>query len=380
MNKWMPDSQNRDAAALMLAATVGFSLTPLFIAWSGGGSPFFFAAAWAGGLIACCAVILFVFYRPLVFDASAWKAVRRRMFSWYMLGWLGSYFAISLYALSTQFVDVAISAALYETWPIIFVALAMWFFRDEGRYRKITSSTVLLFAVAFVGVASVFASQAGGPNIFRAAASAPFLTLGVGVVLGVSGASLAALGGACGLKWSSNLGADLAKEGAGGRDKGSLELFGAVIGSAICNSPIPVITALAGIGGGESLSLAPIAFGAAGGALIGAGTTVVWRKANLTARNLDINLMRYASPALAVLWLSLFSLVGDIDGATLWIGVILIFLANAGLYFDLEPDPIRLSDERVSATPKIYLDALAAERLRVQALEADARRRERAQA
>ena len=328
-------------------------------------------------MIACCAVILVAFYRPLISSASVWKAVRRRMVSWHILGWLGSYFAISLYALSTQFVDVAISAALYETWPIIFVALAGWFFKDEGRYGKITSSSVLLFAVAFVGVASVFASQAGGQNLFRAAASAPFLTLGAGVVLGVSGASLAALGGACGLKWSSNLGADLAKAGER-RDKGSLELFGAVIGSAICNSPIPVITSLAGFAGGETPGLTPIAFGAAGGALIGAGTTVVWRKANLSARNLDINLMRYASPALAVLWLSLFSLVGDIDGATLWIGVILIFLANAGLYFDLEPDPIRLSDERASALPKTYLDALAAQRLTIQALDADERARQRA--
>ena len=74
-----------------------------------------------------------------------------------------------LYAWSTQFIDVAITAALYETWPISLVILTGWLFRKEARYRKITTKTIFMFGVAILGMASVIASQAGGIGAFVSA-------------------------------------------------------------------------------------------------------------------------------------------------------------------------------------------------------------------
>ena len=86
-----------------------------------------------------------------------------------MLLWVVNSFWTAIYAWSTQFIDVSVATALYETWPIFLVILTRWLFRTEARYRKITAKTIFLFGVAFLGIASVIASQAGGIGAFVSA-------------------------------------------------------------------------------------------------------------------------------------------------------------------------------------------------------------------
>ncbi len=375
MNKLM-NSQNVKAMALMVLAVLGYSFQPLFVAWNGGESPFLFAAAWGLGVAVCCVCLLLLFYRPLIFSGDVWKMVWQRMGNRYMFGWLVSYFAISLYTWSTQFIDVSIASVLFETWPIVFVVLTWRFFRNESRYREITPFSIILFVVALVGVACVIASQAGGGglNIFSAAASVSFLALGFGAILGIAAASLVALGGACGLKWASNLGPDLSNTG-GQNSKDRLELFGVVVGLAICNAIIAIPISTIGFARNEPVDLTPIAFGVAGGVIIGAIVTVVWRRANLITEDLTLNMMRYATPALAMLWLWLLSLIGGINVGYLIIGLLLIVVANGGLYFVLEIRPSndeRANSERVSASQEIDLDALARNVQIIQEIDVDA--------
>ena len=140
--------------------------------------------------------------------------------------------------------------------------------------------------------------------------------------------------GACGFKRASNLASDLFAEG----EKNSLELFGAVLGITLCNLINPVLTFLIGFARNEQAALTPIAFGAAGGALIGTIFTVAWSKANLITRNLEFNAMAYLTPALALIWLFAFSLAGDVEVGYLASGAALMFLANGGLYLYLKTE------------------------------------------
>ena len=43
--------RNRSASAFMLAAAVGHSLIPLFVAWGGSSSPFLFNTLWKVGAV-----------------------------------------------------------------------------------------------------------------------------------------------------------------------------------------------------------------------------------------------------------------------------------------------------------------------------------------
>ena len=295
-------------------------------------------------------VFLLTFYHSLIFSKNVWKLAWQRVASPPMALWIISYFNIVLYASATQFVDVAITAVLYETWPIALVLLTGWLLRNEGRYRRITPLSVFLFVIALVGVVSVIASQAGGLSVFSAA-STPLLSLGIGVALAIGSALLTALG-AYGFRWAIDLASELLDDS--GRGKDSIELFSVFFGLTICALISLPITASAGFARNEPLSWDTIAFGAAGGLVAGTIPAIGWRKSNLITHNLELNLMLYLTPALALGWLWAFSLIGDINIGYLAFGVLLIVLANGGLYLYLN------QDRKDAARPKIDVNALIA--------------------
>lgn len=68
--------------------------------------------------------------------------------------------------------------------------------------------------------------------------------------------------------------------------------------------------------------------------MIGAGATIIWRKANIATRNLGVNALMYLAPAFALCWLFAFSYVGGVNLALLVIGACAIVAANAGVYFE----------------------------------------------
>ena len=144
------------------------------------------------------------------------------------LGLIG-YFDVALYAWSAHFIDVSITAILYETSPILLILLAGWLFRSERRYRKISPLALILFIVAFLGVASIIASQSGGFGNLRGASP---LGLGSGVFLVLVAASAGALA-AFGLKWGVDMAAALPTRGSYG--KHNLELFGTIVGGVVCS-------------------------------------------------------------------------------------------------------------------------------------------------
>ena len=332
MNKLIPDSQNSKSAALMTASVLCYSLVALFVAWGSGESPFILAAAWKFGAAAGCVLILLVFYRSLIFSGNTWRRVSYKIISLPMLFWVVSYFEVAIYAWSTQFIDVFVTATLYEFWPIALVFFTWWLFRDESRYKKITGKSFFLFMVALMGVGLFIFSQSGGWGALSGTAISA-TSLIFGVVLALCAALLAALS-AFGFRWAADLASDLAED-AGDGGVNHLELFSVVLGIAICNLINLPLTALVGFARDEPVSWTPIVFGVAGGVVV-AIAGLFWRWAIFITRHLEINIMTYLTPAFALGWLILFSLIGDVDVTFLAFGLIVILAANIGLFLELE--------------------------------------------
>lgn len=188
--------------------------------------------------------------------------------------------------------------------------------------------------LALVGVGAVIASQAEGLSVSNAASTSLF-SLSIGVILAIGSALLAALS-AYGFRWAVDLASELPDDN--GRGKDSIELFCVFWGQTICALINLPLTALVGFARDEPLSWTIIAFGVTGGLIAGPIASTGWRKANLIAHNLELNLILYLTPVLALGWLGVFSLIGDIDIVLLAGGILLIVLANGGLYLYLKQD------------------------------------------
>ena len=325
-------SNNTAATFLMFVAILAFSLTPLFVAWGGTEHPFLFTGAWKTGQVIGCLLFLLIRFRSLLFNLEVWVEVKRRITSLTMLMWFLGFFDLAFYSWSTQFIEVASTTVLYQTWPIILIGLTAWLFKDERRYRRITLRTYVLFVLAFIGVGSVIASQAGGLDGFEVS-SLP--DLGVGATLVVIAAVLVALG-AFGYRWSVDLVSELRREH--GFPKESLELFAVVVGTLLCSLVASPIIASIGIARGESISPDSLVYGMAGGIVVVVFGTIAWRKANLITDRLAFNVMIYATPVVSLAGLFAFSLIGEVQTGYLLFGAAAIVIANVAIYLEMD-DP-----------------------------------------
>ena len=321
-------SRNRVAAALMLIAVVGSSLMPLLVAVGGDDSPFLFNMALVIGNGLGSAVILLIAYRQLLFKRSVWRLIGSRILSVPMLIWVISYLDLAFYAWSTQFIDIAISAVLFETWPILLILLTGWLFRRESRYRKLSLRTLLLLGVAFLGVIPVIASQAEGLGSVEGSS---LYALTLGIALALVAAALTSLS-AFGFRWGADIATEL-KERVETHAQSALELFGVVVGMVICSAITFPVNLLMGYSRDETLSWESFILGASGGVLTAVFSGFLWRKATLITHDLAIHSMVYLSPVLGLGWLFAFSLVGDVSIGFLLLGAVTIVAANVGIYF-----------------------------------------------
>jgi len=313
--------------SLMLLSVVGDSFVPLFVALGGGQSPFMFMLFWRVGAIAALLSFLLISYRSLLLSRSTWSLVRRRVFTWTFGMWLCEYASLVFYVCAALFINIAIIMVLHEIWPAVFLFLAARLFQRDGRYRKISLITWMWGACAFCGAALVILGQAQGVGDLSAVS---LFGLGFGVFLALVSSVVASFS-AFGLRWSADF-ADRIPD-AGGYHKKSLELFAGVLGSVIGN----FVTGLGALGVGVALGEDggdTLMYGLIGGFITTGLATILWRKANLMTRNLNINLLSYSMPAFSLVWLFGFSQVGDVNGVLLVVGACAIVAANVGIYFD----------------------------------------------
>lgn len=89
----------------------------------------------------------------------------------------------------------------------------------------------------------------------------------------------------------------------------------------------------------EPITSDALIYGVIGGLILQSSGGFLWRMANLISSRLEINVMGYLTPALALGWLFAFSQVGDISVGYLIICIAVIIAANIGMYLETREQP-----------------------------------------
>ena len=125
-------SRNSKAAVLITAFVLLYSLAPAVVALSDTRSPFLFGFTWNVGLLVSLVVFIAVRFSDLLRSQTVWRLIWQHSFNIAMMLWIASRLQIALFAWSASVVDVAITAVLYETWPLGIVLLTA---RLSGRWH-----------------------------------------------------------------------------------------------------------------------------------------------------------------------------------------------------------------------------------------------------
>ena len=327
--------QNLKATGFMLVAVLIFSFVPLAIVLGGGpGSPFLFNAVWRLGVAVGILLFLLLLYRSVLLNAEVLALAGRSIKSRFFWGAVILSFSYALFSWSSNLIDVSISAILFELWPLLFIALAAWLFREEGQYRKNLRSAIPLALVALAGLGFVVISQTGGPNFENISLS----NLIAGVSLGLS----SAVAGACvafTFRWGKDFADQLPVDAVGSRSVFALTLFGAVAAHGLSSFVGAVLSAGIGFALGEKVEtglLTYLGFGLLVSIVAHALPTILFWVANLTTDNLGVNALGYSTPVFALVWLALFSEIAVASIPFLIIGTAAIIAANLLINFEAE--------------------------------------------
>ena len=316
---------------VLMLLTVGmWASAPLVVALlEVSGSPFLFAASMEAGALLAYLAFLLLFHRGLLVDRSVLRVLGRhlmlrdRRLGWLLLG-VVSGLAYVFFILSTRFVDVSVSAVLFDgLWPSVTVVMMALLYRGVGRYLSLTPWTALLLLLAMAGCSLVVFSQEGVSLGGR----------GLLVLLGVALAVLASFTGplaCCLFRWATSL-VDALRAGVLDLRSCSvvrLELFGGACVAAIVAALSLLVNLGVGCLLGERLPQWVLLAGMLTGAFVYAVAGLTWRLSNLGAVNLGVNALGYLSPALTLGLLWVFRQVQVSHPPLLLAGALLVVAAN----------------------------------------------------
>ena len=324
---------NRRAIGYMLVAVALFSSLPLVIAWGGGErAPFLFNAAMNAGAVLGCLIFLGLFYRSLILNGATLRIIGRHMFDPKIALSIAANFNFAFFAWSTRFVDVSVSAILFESWPVFIILITARLFRDDPRYHDISPEVVMLLLLGLVGFAFVVVGQAGG---FANVQASGLTVVIIGVVLAVLGAIATSFTGFS-FRWGTDVANELPTEFREGINASSLDFFAVLVAFLVANTVSAVVNTFAGIGSGESMDTRTLLIAVFLGGATNWVANVAWRKANLTTYNLGINALAYGTPIFSLIWLFLFSQVAPQRPDYLVTGAAGIIIVNLLINFEAE--------------------------------------------
>ena len=330
-------SRNSIAAVYMMMAVVAFSLLPVLLAWGDAADrPFLFNAGFRLGTGIGYAILVIAFYMPILRDTNVLTLIVQHTMKWSMLFIVINYFEFALFAWSTQFINIAVTVILYETWPIFTIILMARLLNQENFYRRISPGIMLSIVVSFTGFLFVVASQFGGSAFFDGTFDISTVRLVTGIALAASAAVTGSLT-AFAFKWGIDLRNALPKAITERYDPDSLGLFCIVIANAIGSLIAVPTNAFLGFVNGESMNLHSLVISVLiSGFVVHTFANSIWRLANIKTDNLGINAMAYGVPVLSLLFLTLLLYVGDVRGDFLVIGAAAIITANIFINFEAE--------------------------------------------
>ena len=269
---------------------------------------------------------MFLGYQRLVLDTDVWKLAWNRCLSWPMFLWTVAWWDYALFAWSAEFMDVSITTTLYQTWPVLMVALTGWLFRQEARYRRIGPVVYFAFFLAVGGVAVVILSKSDAFSaITGESASTPPLHFALGIFLAFAAACTTAMS-AFGFRWTVDFARALPDTL--GHSEGSREVFAVMLGILLCNLIAIPFMAIVGLARNEPVALATLMSGLTLVPFMSVIAVLSWRIGNLTTERLGVNVISYFTPLLSLTLLLLFGQVGDVSLTFLFVGAGIIVSAN----------------------------------------------------
>ena len=278
--------------------------------------------------------IVIIAYKSLVFNRRIWALIKVKVLSWLIIGVVIGKTEYAFLAWSTHFIDISVSAVLYECWPIFLILVTAWLFRNQDRYKRVTFWSYTLIAIAFVGVAFVVYSQSDDTGNFTVVSLSNLL---YGLALIAVAIVFTAFAGFA-FRWGTDLANEMKRVDAT-TNVVSVSLFGALVASVIGNAAAFFISIAAtpfiDVKSFDSgLAVIPVAFIA--GLTAFSVADGLWRKANLITHNLGINAIVYLIPILSLTWLFAFSQTSVERWDYLIIGAAAIITANLLINFEAE--------------------------------------------
>ncbi len=311
--------------SILLFSTFPFA----FAAGNATAAPFLFSALFTISAATSSLVFLAWFHRTKRKNQTARATIEliySKLYTKNFLLLLTSRLEYILFASALPFIDIAVATVLFATWPLFLVILQGQIFKEYNFYQKITIEKWLLFILAFVGAALVMLSQSPSENLIPSAS----VFLRSSAIIGIIIVLLAAIAGGMGTPFSMKLGKETSKKI--GRSKND-ELFFTIafmIVAWIAGSLLFLAIGLLKEESFADINIYPtIIFG-----FLAQGIAVVtFRVANLKTNNLGVNGLGYATPLVALIWLSLASLTSVPRFDLLVIGAVAIIIANLLLNF-----------------------------------------------
>ena len=363
--------KNRFALSYIVIAVVSYALIPLLIGEIGGKQlPFFFLAGWRAGVAVGCVAVLLAFYWPLWFNRYNWgrfkyylstsetKAVDWRfplvklhlrvdelriplvgwkipgdLIDWRILLCVLGNCEYALFAWSLNYIDIAITTILFQSWPVFFLILSAMLFQNNSqreRDGKAKLSLILLIGLGFIGFAFIIFSYTGE---FGELGDIELSQLVIGIILTVGAMALGNLK-AFGIDWGRNLGNQLSGSLRGlGNDPALLFVIVSFLFSSLGAA---VVSLVVGLGRGETFDAGMVGIAFIAGLAVNTTAGILWRKANLADDDVGFNALGYAIPILAMLFL-LTSEEAQITRVNyLILGTTAIIVANLLIHFEAE--------------------------------------------
>ncbi len=362
---------NRIAMGYIFIAVISYAIIPTVIGYIGGEElPFYFMAAWRAGVAVGCVGILAVFYLPLWFNRYNWgrfkyhlstsetKAVDWRFpviglhirvdeiriplvkwkvpgdfIDWRILLTILGNCEYALFAWSLQFIDIAVTTLLFQSWPIFFLLLTAVFLRRDASIDpsgKGTLSLILLIGLGFIGFTFIIFSQTGEIGEFG---EIGLSNLVYGLVLALGAMVLSNLK-AFGIEWGRNLGNQLSGSlrGLGSNPA----MFFVIISFLLSSLGAAGVGFVVGTGRGETFDFGLLGVAFVSGLAFNTTAGLMWRKANMADDDISFNALGYAIPILALLFLLLFQQAAITRVDYLVLGATAIIVANLLINFEAE--------------------------------------------
>ena len=271
-------------------------------------------------------------------------------------------FQFAFYAWSTRFIDVAVTATVFELWPVVMVIVLSIFGTVEARKRSISRNTLVLMCGAFVGLAFVILGQS---NTSSESIRSFFSVGGVGLILALAAAICSALSPAAGILLGDRLiarfrslhshpsrptkpfepdeqSSSLHPKSTSTHSKlqaGQALWFAVIVHMVAAALSVPIHLAL-GLATRSDLPL--LTLRSLGGGVLMGGVVIflaslLLRSANLRTDDLGINAIFYVAPIIS---LGLLSLIGiSLTRPDLfWMGAIFIFCLNVLIHLSPEEE------------------------------------------